>query len=540
MGQLLAEYTKDGARVTRGSDTLRENCTAAKLITELFSTSIGPDGMAKILLKDNGEFEITRDAEIISKQVKPVHPVAKILMEAGQAVRSEVGDGFISTVLLAGLLIEKAWKLVHIGLHPSLIATGYKQALDHSLKTIESSSMLLDSSDHEVLVKLAERCLNTKIPLSWARHLAPITVEALLSTTSNDSGRIRVRRELVKIEGRSGGSVEDSLLVKGVLLHKKGMDRLMPKIISDARIAFVQSMMSIKRPDMFTKVMLSNPTQVSEFYEWRWSILEEFLQPVFYSGANVLLCGGDIAEELRKPLANRGILAVRNVAPEDMKILREATGGELVLTPRELHAGALGYCSKVVQRVVAAHDEWLFFEGCRNSRLSIFIRGPGDFIVDEIKRAVATAIKMLETILSDRRLVPGNGVIEYIIAREVRKLALNAPSKTQLVLLAFAEALEDLPLFVVANSGGDTLTAKSSMRSKMIEENGSALTKYSKLVYGSFVPESSLVKIQILKSAVEAAATILRIDHMIIQPPKPIEKKDPIPAPVKAVRKGKI
>jgi chaperonin GroEL (HSP60 family) len=120
MGQLLAEYTKDGARVTRGSDTLRENCTAAKLITELFSTSIGPDGMAKILLKDNGEFEITRDAEIISKQVKPVHPVAKILMEAGQAVRSEVGDGFISTVLFAGLLIEKAWKLVHIGLHPSL------------------------------------------------------------------------------------------------------------------------------------------------------------------------------------------------------------------------------------------------------------------------------------------------------------------------------------------------------------------------------------------------------------------------------------
>jgi chaperonin GroEL (HSP60 family) len=526
MNQLTPRYAKEGARTERGLDVLRENCTAARLIAELFSTSIGPQGMAKILLEDNGEYKVIRDLEIISREVKLVHPVGRILMEAGLSARREVGDGFISTVLLAGLLIEKGWRLANEGLHPSMVANGYQLALREALKTIESESKPLNVEDHETLTRLAERCLNTKMPLSWACHLAPIVVEALLGTAVVVDGRMRVRRELVKIEGRAGGSVEDSQLVEGVVLHKKGVDRLMPKRITNARIAFVQGMMGIERPDMFTKVVLSTPSQLGEFYEWRWTILDEFLRPVIDSGANVLLCGGNIAEELRKPLANHGVLAVRNAAPEDIKILREAAGGELVLSPRELHEAALGFCTMVEQRVVAAHDEWLFFEGCRNSRLkSILIRGPGDFIVDEMKRAVATAMRMLESLLNDGRLVAGQGVIEYRIASDIRKLALNHPSKIQMPFLAFAEALEDLPLYIVANSGGDLVAAKTAMRASVAAGASLSLNGYRGLVHENPIWEPSLTKIQVLKSAVEAAATILRVDHMVMQPPKPRKRK---------------
>ncbi len=539
MDQLPIRITKKGTEADRGFNVLRENCTAAKLVAELFSTSIGPAGMSKILLEDNGGFKVTRDGGIISKEVELVHPVGKILVDAGQAARNEVGDGFISTVLLAGLLIEKGWRLVNDGLHSSLIAAGYQLAFKEALKTVEDESTQLIFTDHGNLVRIAERSLATKMPRSWAGHLAPIVVKALLRTAVIVDGRVKVRRELVKVDGRSGGSVEDSCLVEGVVIHKKGVDRLMPKRITGATIAFIQSMIGIRRPDMFTKVVISNPAQVREFYEWRWSILDDFLKPMFNYGVNVLICGGDIAEELRKPLANHGVLAVRNVAPEDIKILREATGGELVLTPRELYEAALGYCDKVEQRVLAAHDQWLFFEGCKNIGLgSILLRGPGDFIVDEVKRAVANTLRMLESLIADGRLVEGQGVIEYQMAREVRRFAYNLPSKIQLAVLAFAEALEELPLYASTNSGKDPLAERAAMRSRITSENHLEI-RGDESSYGNIL-EPTVVKIQILKSAVEAATSILRVDHMVKQPPKPREKKDPIPAPVRALRRGRL
>ena len=524
-------------RITTGYEVLKENITAAKLVADLFSSSFGPAGMAKLLLMDNGDFKVTRDAEIISSEVAFVHPVAKLLMEAGTTCRKEGGDGFITTVVLAALLVERGWRLANNGIHPALTATGYQLALKEALKIIDIESSHIDFHDYSTLKKIAKNHLATKLPLSWAEHLAPIVVSALIGVSESVNGYTKFDLDMIKVDGRRGASVEDSELVDGVILHKKGVDRLMPKTITDAKIAFIQEKLGIKRPDMFTKVVLSTPNKIKDFYSERLSYLRDFLDPLLRIGVNVVLCGGDIAEELRRPLANCGILAVRNVALEDMKRLRMAVGGELVMRPWDLNSQSLGYCGRIDQRIVAAHDEWLFFKNCRNPHFkSILVRGTGDFVVDEVKRAIINCLKLLQSLLKNGAVVAGGGFIEYKIAHMLRKLALSYPSKIQQTVQVFADALEELPLWLVRNTGGDPANVKGKLRSCIAANMLCSIDGYTGEVIKSSITEPAIVKIQCLKSATETAVTILRIDHVFQQPPKPQEKKSPIPLPVRMVR----
>lgn len=531
---------KSRIREAVGKEVFRENCTAAKLVADLFSTSLGPTGMAKVLLEDGGDFKITRDGEKVSKEVAVVHPVGRILMEAGLTTRAETGDGFISTVVLAGLLVEKGWNLAIEGVHPSVIATGYQLALNEALRLIERESRKVAGDDYSILVEIARTHLSTKMPISWAEHLAPLVVKAFLGTVSLIDGKMKANKELVKVECRRGASVEESQLIDGIVLHKKGVDRLMPKRISNAKIALVQEMMGIERPDMFTKIIISSSFQVQDFYRERWSILRGFIDPLLGVGANVVLCGGDIAEELRKSLANNGVLAVRNVAIQDMKLLKEATGGELVLRASELQRDSLGFCGSVEQRIVAAHDSWLFFENCRNKSIkSLLLRGSSDFVVEEVKRAVINCLKLLQHVLEGGGVVAGGGAIEYKIAQMLRKRSLAFGSRIHLTFEAFADALEELPLWLVRNTGGDPTSVRAILRKQTSNGLTSHIDAFKGLVSESTmncVLDSTMSKIQCLKSATEAAVTILRVDRMIQQLPLPEKKKSPIPEPVRALR----
>lgn len=207
---------------------------------------------------------------------------------------------------------------------------------------------------------------------------------------------------------------------------------------------------------------------------------------------------------------------MRNVSLEDMKRLRIAVGGELVMRPWELSGDALGYCGLVEQRVVAAHDECLFFKSCRNPRFrSILIRGAGDFVVDEVKRAVINCLKFLQSLLRDGAVVAGGGFIEYKIAHVLRKMSLSYPSKVQHTIQAFAEALEELPLWLVRNAGGDPAKAKTELRSGVAADIPCRIDGYAGKVIKSSIMESAIVKIQCLKSATETAVTILRVDHVL-------------------------
>lgn len=521
-------------------EVFRENCTAAKIVAELFSSALGPMGGFKVLLEESGDFKLSKDGGVIFGEVASVHPVAKLLTAAGRAVKAETGDGAFSTVVLAGLLIERAWNLVSQGIHPTLVAEGYHKALQKTLSLISQYSITVSLNDRDRLIDVARTHLNTKVPLSTASFLAPMVVDSLIGTAGHGYGAARVNAELVKVEGRRGGSVKDSMLINGVILHKKAVDRGMPRRVYGARIAFFDCMLGIERPDMFTKVYLSAPEQMKEFYRRRFELFQDFLNALLYAGANVVLSRKEISEELRRLLAYNGILAVRNVPAKDMHLLRWATKGSLVSSPTELHSDSLGECELVEEEVMAAQDRWLYFRGCKDPNVrSILIRGVDDYQVEETKRAVVNCLKTLQISLERGGLLPGGGTVENSIAASLRKWSLEFPSKLQLVVQAYATALQDMPLLLAKNAGRDITEARADLLERLAHGSIVGIDAYSGVVVNTVekgILEPTEVKAQYIKSATEVAITVIRVDYRLTQPQKPPAKKSPIPEPVRLLR----
>ncbi|GBC69037.1 60 kDa chaperonin [archaeon HR01] len=524
----------------RERDALRENCTAAKLVADMVSTSYGPAGMYKILLRDDGDFNVTKNVEMLSKDVASVHPVVRLLVETGKSVKSSTGDGFISTIILAGQLIGRAWKLIQEGIHPEVISRGYHIASRMASQTISRYSIAISHRDRHVLDAVVKTLLNTKLSHSLSDKLAPMLVEALLGTAQNFGDGVRVDGELVVIEGRRGGSLSDTELIDGVVLHKRGVDRLMPRRIENARIALVYGGFSIERPDMFTKVVLSKTFGISDFYRARQEFFDDVVEPILKLGVNVVICGENIDEMLRRLLARHNVLFVRNVSKENMKVIANAVGAVQVLNPRELSEEKLGRCKLVEERILAALDRWIFFEGCPNERVkSILVRGPTDKVVEEVKRVLRDCLKTVEVLLNSKAAaVPGGGAIEIRTAETLRNWAYSLGGKEQYAVLAFAEALEQLPAQLAKNVGVDHLDVLAELR-RMNLDGFFGLDGLRGVIVNPFdsgILDPAFVKKECIAAATEVASLVIRVDHTFIFPFKSV-KKSPIPEPVKAVRR---
>lgn len=525
----------------RGKELFSENLRVISLLLDLCETALGPRGRSKIIFdKESGDYKVTKSGVLILKEAGPVHPAAKILAETGIASGNETGDGSLSTVVFAGKLLEKAQKLREQGFHPSVIVRGFELASSIALEFLKEISHKIDPGNREGLLKLAETCIATKLDLEDARFLSEITVRALESVISLSDEKFDI--EMFKVEGREGASVRDSKLVEGVVVHKFAVDRTMPRRIERAKVAILECALEIEKPKTSTQVILRNPSDVSQFYRERDKIIIDMVEGIARSGANVVLCTKNIDEEVRRLLAARGIFAIRNIQPKDLYNLKIALKATPVHDPMELRPEHLGECELVEERILTALDRWTFFERCKDPRVrSILIRGSTESIVEEAKNAVRNALKILYRALRGWGVIPGGGASEFYLAWRLREKALRLPRKEQVILQAFADALEDLGITPAKNAGMDPIDVKLQLRHGVANGDIVGVDAFRREIADTWsrgILEASHVKAQVIKSAVDAAKIILRVDFAVIQPPKPPEKKSPIPEPVRKAREA--
>ena len=131
--QVLVLLLKEGSTETKDKDAQRNNITAAKLVTEMVKSSLGPRGMDKMLVDTLGDVTITNDGATILKEIDVQHPAAKMMVEITKSVDNEVGDGTTSVVVLAGSLLEKAEELINKKIHPTIIVDGYIKSAEKAL-----------------------------------------------------------------------------------------------------------------------------------------------------------------------------------------------------------------------------------------------------------------------------------------------------------------------------------------------------------------------------------------------------------------------
>jgi thermosome len=466
-----------------------------------------------------GDVTITNDGATMLKEIDVQHPAAKMLVEVSKTTDNEVGDGTTSAVVLAGALLEKAEELLDKDVHPTVIVDGYAKAAEKASQIIEEIAEKINPTDRKELLRVATTSMLTKLVNEDAPYLAELVVDAVLQVAEKTDKGYRVDIDNVKVEKKPGGSIRDSKLIKGIVLDKEVVHSGMPKRVEKAKIALVNSPLEIEKTEFSAEIRIDDPEQMQKFLEEEANILRGMVDKIKEAGANVVICQKGIDDLAQHYMAKAGILAVRRVKESDMAKLARATGGRIVTNLEDLTQNDLGYADLVEERKIE-EDKWVFVEGCKNPKaVTILVRGGSQRIVDEAERSIHDALMVTKDVVENPAIVAGGGAPEAEVAYRIREWAQKLSGREQLAALKFADAVESIPLTLAENAGMDPIDTQVELRAKhgkggkwfgVDALNGKIADMYEKNVV-----EPVAVKLQILRSATEAASMILRIDDVI-------------------------
>lgn len=522
----------EGFKRSSGDQARRYNLLAARLIADLIKNSFGPRGLEKMFIDILGEVTVTKDGATFLRKIDVEHPAAKVLIEASNAVDNEVGDGTMSMVLLAGALVEKAEELLNMGIAPATIIDGYLYGLNASLEVLQFISQQANNSDRKIMEKLAKTCLGAKsisCMVGEQNIVAKFIVEAICTITDFADNQVYV--DDIKIEEKIGNTA-DTLMIKGTVIDKTIDNSAMPRRIEKAKILLINEDLEPKRTKMDAEIRITSPDQIHSFLDEQSMVIRLKVQNIIDSGANVVISRKGINNLAQYHLAKSGIISIRRVKEQDLDWIEKATGAKLVIELDNIFKDHLGYAERVDEKSVG-EDKMLFIEGCSNPKsVTLLLRTNSKRFLDEYHRSVLDVISVLKNFITKPLIVGGGGSTEMIIANKVRAKANSIEGRRQIVVQKFASALEEIPLTIARNAGMDTIDTLTELRSKYSSTayfNGKkkitrwygvdAIERKISEMFSCNVIEPTIVKEQILKTAVEVTNLLVRVDDVLMAKP---------------------
>ena len=515
-GQQPIFILKEGTNRTRGKSAQSNNIAAAKAVADAVRTTLGPKGMDKMLVDSMGDVVITNDGATILKEMDIEHPAAKMIIEVAKTQEQHCFDGTTSAVVIAGELLKRSEDLIEQNVHPTVICEGFRLASDKAVELLDAHSIDAETSTlHEV----AKTALTGKSAGAVKAFLADICVDAVQAVAREDDGEVVVDLDDVKVEKKQGGSIKDSTLVDGIILDKERVHSGMPRSVSDAKIALINSAIEVKKTEVDAKIQITDPSMLAQFLEEEENYLRSLVDKIQAAGANVVICQKGIDDLAQHYMSKAGLFAVRRAKKSDMEALAKATSGRIVTNIDDLGSDDLGHAAKVDERKIGESD-MVFVTGCSDAKsVSVLLRGGTEHVVDEIRRAFDDAIGVVSVAREDGAVLTGGGSVLASLSRDLRAYAEGIGGREQMAIEAFAGALEVIPRTLAENAGLDPVNTIIEVRKAHAEGKSS----YGVNVFEGGVMDMRVANVlepvrvveQAIQSATETAVMILRIDDVI-------------------------
>ncbi|MBL7059236.1 TCP-1/cpn60 chaperonin family protein [Candidatus Pacearchaeota archaeon] len=498
-----------------GKQAQKDNIMAAKMVSEIVKTTLGPKGMDKMLVSPSGEITVTNDGVTILNEMVIEHPAARMIVEIAKTQEEEVGDGTTTAVMIAGKLLENAEQLLDKKIHPTVITKGYRIAAEKAQEILEEISLKITPDDEVVLKQIAMTAMTGKGAEDSKEKFADIIVKAIKQIRDGEN----IDLDNIKLEKLKGDGIKDTNLVSGIILDKEKISPDMPSKIQNAKIAIIDFPLELKNPDMEAKLSITSPEQLQSFIVQEESLIREMIEKVKITGANVLFCQKGIDEFAQYLLAKEGIYACRRVKKSDIEKLSKATGGKIISNLNELTPFELGDAQLLEERKHGG-DFFTHVSGCKNPKaLTILIHGGTGHVLDEIERAIQDGLGDVVCTLKSGLIVPGGGAIEIELAKRLREFGQTLSGREQLAVEQFASALEFIPVTLAENAGIDPIDILTELKSRHDSGDKNAglnlFTNKIENVLEARIIEPLKIKSQAINSASEVANMILRIDDII-------------------------
>jgi T-complex protein 1 subunit epsilon len=506
----------------KGIEALKASITAAKSVARTLRSSLGPKGMDKMLQSSDGDITITNDGATILEMMEVENQIGKLMVELSKSQDHEIGDGTTGVVVLAGSLLEKAEPLLDMGIHPLRVAEGYEMACKVATENLDKIKTKFEFSreDYQPLVKTCMTTLSSKVVGRLKNQMAEICVKAVLAVADLD--RKDVNLDLIKVEGKVGGKMEDARLVEGLVIDKDFSHPQMPKELHNVKIAILTCPFEPPKPKTKHKVDIDT---VEKFEALRKAEQQYFIDMVTQckqSGAELIICQWGFDDEANHLLMHHKLPAVRWVGGVEIELLAMATGARIVPRFQELTADKLGFAKSVKEiGFGTTKDKMLVIEGCPNLKaVTVFVRGGNRMVLDEVKRSLHDAICVARNLVRDNHVVYGGGAAEINCALAVEEAANLVVGQEQYAMRAFADAMDAVPLALAENAGLPPIESLTLVKKRQLEENNPFLGIDCNDVGTNDMREQNVFETVIGKKqqlflATQVCKMILKIDDVI-------------------------
>jgi len=498
------------------------NICACVALVDTIKTTLGPRGMDKMVISGKDKVTISNDGATVMKLLDIVHPAAKSLADISISQDAEVGDGTTSVVVLAGELLKQAKPFVEDGLHTQNIIKGYRKACELAKEKLREISVdVSEKSDVEkrqLLEKCAATALNSKLVSSHRDFFAKMVVDAVYHLDDD-----LLSLNLIGIKKESGGSLGDSYYVDGVAFKKTfsyaGFEQ-QPKKFINPKIITLNIELELKSEKENAEIRIENPEQYQSIVDAEWTIIYDKLDKIVQSGANIVLSRLAIGDLATQYFADRNIFCAGRVTDDDLRRVCKATGAQVQTTVSNLVSSVLGSCGLFEERQVGSARYNFFLEAAQSKTATILLRGGGEHFVDEAERSVHDAIMITRRAKKHHTVVAGGGAVEMEISKYLRDYSRTITGKQQMIVNAFAKALEIIPRQLADNAGMDSTDILNKLRQRHAQANGKwfgvdIANEGICDTFETFVWEPTLVRLNCFEAATEATCLILSVDETV-------------------------
>ncbi|KAN0015810.1 hypothetical protein ACTFIV_009642 [Dictyostelium citrinum] len=508
---------KEGTDTSQGLPQLISNINACCAIVDTVRTTLGPRGMDKLIYQSERQVTISNDGATVMKLLDIVHPAARTLVDIAKSQDSEVGDGTTSVVILAGEFLKAAKPFLEEGIHPQIIIRAFRSACELAKQKIQELSVEIKPDNmREFLEKCASTSMNSKLIASHKQFFSKMVVDAVQLLDDN------IDLDMIGIKKESGGGLGDSQFIAGAAFKRTffyaGFEQ-QPKHIKNPKVLCLNIELELKAEKDNAEIRISDPTKYQSLVNAEWKLFFDKLEAIHASGVNVVLSKLAIGDLATQFFADKNMFCAGRVPDDDIRRVCRATGAAIQNTTSNIIPDVIGTCD-LFEEVQVGGQRYNLFTGCKMTQTAtIILRGGGEQFIDEAERSLHDSIMIVRRARKHRSVVAGGGAIEMEVSKYLRDYSLSIEGKKQLLINAFAKALEVIPRQIADNAGFDSTDILNQLRQKHAQgEKWFGVDIVNEGIcdtYESAIWEPSLVKLNSIVAATEATCLILSVDETV-------------------------
>ncbi|CAN4115357.1 unnamed protein product [Withania somnifera] len=508
----------------QGGKVQRANIQAAKTVADIIRTTLGPRSMLKMLLDASGGIVVTNDGNAILRELDLAHPAAKSMIELSRTQDEEVGDGTTSVIVLAGEMLHVAEAYIDKKFHPTVICRAYAKALEDAVAVLDKIAMTVDVEDRENMLGLVKSCIGTKFTSHFGYLIADLAIDAtkMVGVELGQGLREVDIKKYIKVEKVPGGQLEDSVVLKGVMMNKDVVSPgKMKRKIVNPRIILLDCPLEYKKGENQTNAELLREEDWTVLLKMEEEYIENMCAQILKFKPDVVITEKGLSDLACHYLSKAGVSAIRRLRKMDNNRIAKACGAVIVNRPDELQESDVGTGAGLFEVKKIGDEFFTFIVDCKDPKAcTILLRGASKDLLNEVERNLQDAMSVARNIIKCPKLVPGGGGTELTVSAMLKQKSSSVEGVEKWPYEAAAIAFEAIPRTLAQNCGVNVIRTMTALQGKHangenawigIDGNtGEIADMKERKIWDSYV-----VKAQAFKTAIEAACLLLRIDDIV-------------------------